>query len=114
MSLHIDSVYQQNILPKDCAICGRTTGSRRPVRFILMDDDNQLGDVCERCAYGSTDLWRVAMLEYAIRMETHAAVLRSMAASLDDAQPAPEGIAEELIQANMNNRSGFPGRRFGS
>lgn len=112
MPLHVDSVYQQNALVTSCVICGRDTSSRKPVRHIMMDDDERLGDVCERCAYGSIDLWRVALIEHAIRLETRAAVLRSLAARVDDAQPAPEGIDEELIRKNMNRR-GLPPRRPG-
>ena len=109
MSLRVDSFYEQNALATDCAICGRSTSTRQPVRFILMDGDESIGDVCERCAHGSTDLWRIALTEYAIRLQTKAAILRSLASRVDDAQPAPEGIKEELIRKNMNRRPGRPG-----
>lgn len=118
MSLRVESAYQPNVIPGTCVICGRSTGGRYnpPVRHILKDDDEPLGDVCERCAYGSVELWKVALNEYAMRLEMQAAVLRSLAARVYDAEPAPEGIAEDLIRANAhraNGRPGFPPFNFG-
>jgi hypothetical protein len=114
MCLRIESTYEQNQIVSECCICGRHAGGRfsPPVRYMLIDDDIEYGDVCERCAYGSIDLWRVAMIEHAIRLETEAALLRSLTVRLDDAEPAPEGIAEDLIRKNTshsNNRF-FPPR----
>ncbi len=100
MSLRVEVMYEQPQIPATCVICGRGTAGRfsPPIRYILCDDDEELGDVCERCAYGSTDLWRVALIEYAIRLETQAAILRDLTMRLDDAQPAPEGIAQDILR----------------
>jgi hypothetical protein len=119
MSLRVETIYEANQIPTTCVICGRSTGGSfsPPVRHILMDDEDQLGDVCERCAYGSTELWRVALTEYAIRLETKAAVLRSLAARVSQGEPAPEGIAEDLVRQHVNRpgprRPPFPPFRFG-
>jgi hypothetical protein len=119
MSLHIESFYQENQLPTLCVICGRSTSGRfsPPVRHVLVDGDEKLGDVCERCAYGSIDLWRVALIEYAIRLETKAATLRALAARVYEAEPAPEGIAEDIVRDRAQrpgpNRPPFPPFRFG-
>ena len=107
MCLHVESIYEPNQLPTNCTICGRSTGGRfsPPVRHLLMDGDEELGDVCERCAYGSIDLWRVALNEYSVRLETQASFLRHLASRLDEAEPAPEGIVEDLIRENMKNQN---------
>ena len=55
---------------------------------------------------------RALRLRLAIRLETQAALLRALSVRLDDAEPAPEGIAEDLIRKNnarSNNRF-FPPR----
>ena len=112
MSLRVEATYEPNFLPATCTICGRSTATRSPIRFILEDDEETIGDVCERCAYGSVDLWRLAMTEYAIRLETQAAVLRALSVHVDDALPAPEGIAQDLIRENIKQRPG-PRSPFG-
>lgn len=112
MPLQVESFYENNQIPSTCAICGRSTGGRfsPPVRHILKDDEDKIGDICERCAYGSIDLWRLAMTEHAIRLETKAVFLRSLAARVEDGEPAPEGIAEEIVRQYVSRQP--PGRRF--
>jgi hypothetical protein len=102
--LYVDAFYQQNQVPAICTICGRSTGGRfsPPVRFVLRDNDEEVGEICERCAYGSVDLWRVALIEYAIRLETQAAVLRDLARRAETGHPAPEGIAEDIIRKHID------------
>ncbi len=118
MCLRVEAFYDQNPIPTTCAICGRGTGGRfsPPVRYILKDDEEQIGDVCERCAYGSTDLWKVALIDYAIRLETRAAVLRSLANRVVDAEPAQEGIAEDIVRRHTwlsgQRRPPLPPYRF--
>jgi len=111
MTLRVEAFYEANQLPAQCAICGRSTGGRfsPPVRFVLVDGENQIGDVCERCAYGSVDLWRLALIEYAVRLETRAAILRSLAMRVDGAEPIEEGVAEDIIRENAGRQSGRPG-----
>jgi len=118
MTIRVESAYQANQFVSKCVICGRSAGGRftPPVRHSLLDGDDKIGEVCERCAYGSVDLWRMALTEYAIRLETRAAVIRDLAARVEDGEPAPEGIAEEIVreQANqVNRRPPFPPFRFG-
>ncbi|HEC22655.1 MAG TPA: hypothetical protein ENI95_07045 [Chloroflexi bacterium] len=110
MPLQVDAFYDQNQLQATCVICGRGAGGRfsPPIRYVLRDETTEYGDVCERCAYGSIDLWRVALTDHAIRLETEAALLRTLVARLDDAQPAPEGIAEELLRKNLPRRGRPP------
>jgi hypothetical protein len=69
-----------------------------------MDGDEQLGDVCERCAYGPSYLWRELLRDHAQRLDLQAAFLRSLAVRVDEAEPAPEGIAEDLIRENADRR----------
>lgn len=113
MTLRVESYYKENQYPTLCVLCGRSTGGQfsPPVQHVLVDDGDRLGEVCERCAYGSIDLWRMLLTEYAIRLETKAAVLRSLASRLEDAEPAPEGISEDLVRGSRNRRpGGLPGR----
>jgi len=115
MPLKVEAFYDVNQVPTTCAICGRSTSGRfsPPVRFILMEDEDKIGETCERCAYGSTELWKVALREYSARLETQAAVLRSLALQCDDAEPAPEGIAEQIVRDNASRRPPFPPRPYG-
>lgn len=110
MCLHIDTMYEQNQLVSNCSICGYYSGGRfsPPLRYRLMDDNDYIGDVCERCAFGTSDLWRVAMMSYASRLDTKAAFLRTMATRVEDSEPAQEGIAEDLLRQNINRQ--VPGR----
>ena len=110
-SLHVEAVYEPNQISESCAICGRTTSGRfsPPVRYLLHDGEAEVGDVCERCAYGSVDLWRVALIEYAIRLETQAAVLRDRAARVQTAVPVEEGVAQQLIRENTRPGPRRPG-----
>lgn len=115
MGLRVEASYENNQLPTVCTICGRHTGGKfsPPVRFVLKEDEDMVGDVCERCAYGSVDLWRIALQEYAMRLETQAAVLRDLASRVETAQPAQEGIAEDIIRQHISS-SPTPPRRPGS
>ncbi len=118
MSLRVETFYEANRIPTLCVICGRNAGGQTPpVRHVLKDGKERLGDVCERCAYGSIDLWRVALLEYAIRLETKAAILRSLASRVEDAEPAREGMMEDIVRQHASRpgprRPPFPPFRFG-
>ncbi|GAB4468025.1 MAG: hypothetical protein Kow00124_01730 [Anaerolineae bacterium] len=105
MTIKIVATYDPQPLLTSCAICGRGAGGRHspPVRFILMDGGEELGDVCERCAFGSTDLWRLALSEYAARLEARAAILRELSSRVADGEPAPEGIIEDILRENARN-----------
>ncbi len=113
MSLRIEPAYETNQLLSACAICGFYTGGRfsPPMRYKLMDGDEFVGDVCERCAYGTVDLWHVALMSYAARLEMKAALLRDLASRVYDAEPVHEEAAEELMRSNINRQ--VPGRPGG-
>src|SRR5258705_7852413 len=104
MCLHIETVYEQNQIITACSICGYQSGGRfsPPLRYRLMDEEDYIGDVCERCAFGDAGLWRAALMGYAARLETKASLLRDLSSRLSDAQPALEGIAEDILPQNMN------------
>ncbi len=110
MCLHVETIYEQNQLVSNCAICGYYTGGRfsPPLRYRLLDGEEYVGDVCERCAFGTSDLWRVALINYSLRLETKAALLRTLAMRVNEAEPAREGIAEDLLRQNINRQ--VPGR----
>ena len=75
----------------------------------MIDNGDELGDVCERCAFGPEDLWRVALTDHASRLELKAAVLRDLAARVEEAQPAQEGVIEDIMRAAaQNSRPGRP------
>jgi hypothetical protein len=106
VALRVEYFYDEKLLVTSCVICGRHAGgcSKLPVRFVLMDGDERIGDVCERCAYGPPRIWRELLRDHAQRLELQAAVLRSLATRVDDGEPAPEGIAEDLIRENAGRR----------
>ncbi len=110
MCLTVTAELEQNHLSTLCVICGRMTGSRVTpnARYILHDDEMQIGDMCERCAYGSTELWHLALMEYATRLETKAVLLRELAGRTDDGRPLREGMVEDLLRQHA--RSSRPGR----
>jgi hypothetical protein len=115
MCLHIETVYEQNQIITACSICGYHSGGRfsPPLRYRLMDEEDYIGDVCERCAFGDAGLWRAALMGYAARLETKASLLRDLSSRLSDAQPALEGIAEDILRQNMNKPAQRPGGLFG-
>ena len=111
MCLTVESKYEQNQVITNCAICGRGARGRftPPVRFILFDNDEQLGDLCERCAFGPAELWRIALTDHANRLELKAAVLRDLAGRAHEAEPAQEGVIEDLLrEAAHRPRPGRP------
>lgn len=108
--LHVDTFYEQNLVPTKCTICGRSTCGRfsPPVRYVLADDEEEIGDVCERCAYGPVELWRIALMDHAARLEMQAASLRALATRVEGGSPAPEGIVEDVLREFANRTRPHP------
>lgn len=103
-------VETEGNFPTRCAICGRMTGSRThpTIRFPLFDSESEIGEVCERCAYGPTDAWRLLLMDYAVRLEEKAAILRDRATRAVDGEPIEEEVVIEVLRSQSRNQRQRP------